>query len=101
MSDAKSLAAVIHLLAPRHFLFPFLAHAVGTLAGALAAHLVASTHRSALAYVIGALFLAGGIAAACMIPAPAWFIALDLLVACLPMAWLGTRLGRGLRPGSA
>jgi hypothetical protein len=68
--------------------------------GALATHLAASTRRSALAYVIGALFLAGGIAAAFMIPAPAWFIALDLLVAYLPMAWLGARLGRGIRAGS-
>jgi hypothetical protein len=97
MSDAKSLAAGIHLLVPKHFFFPFLAHALGTLAGALVTHLAASTRRSALAYVIGALFLAGGIAAACMIPAPAWFIALDLLVAYLPMAWLGARLGRGIR----
>ena len=100
MSDARSLAAGVHLLAPKHFLFPFLAHALGTLVGALATHLAASTRRSALAYVIGALFLAGGIAAAFMIPAPAWFIALDLLVAYLPMAWLGARLGRGIRAGS-
>jgi hypothetical protein len=101
MSDAKSLAAGVHLLAPKHFLFPFLAHAAGTLAGALATHLAASTRRSALAYVIGALFLAGGITAAFIIPAPVWFIALDLLVAYIPMAWLGTCLGRSIRSGSA
>ena len=29
-----------------------------------------------------------------MIPAPAWFIALDLIVAYIPMAWIGGRLGR-------
>jgi prolipoprotein diacylglyceryltransferase len=28
-----------------------------------------------------------------MILAPAWFIALDLLAAYLPMAWLGIRIG--------
>lgn len=100
MSDAKSLAAGVHLLAPRHFVFPFLAHAVGTLAGALAAHLAASTRRAAFAYVVGAFFLAGGITASFIIPAPAWFIALDLLVAYIPMAWLGTRLGRSLRSGN-
>lgn len=101
MSDAKSLAAGVHLLAPKHFLFPFLAHAAGTLVGALATHLAASTRRHALAHVIGALFLAGGITAAFIIPAPAWFIALDLLVAYIPMAWLGICLGRRLRPESA
>ena len=72
---------------------PFLAHAFGTLAGALAAYLIAATHRTQIAYVIGAVFLCGGIAASFMIPAPAWFIALDLLVAYLPMAWLAIRSG--------
>ena len=38
--------------------------------------------------------LIGGIAACFMIPAPAWFMALDLLVAYLPMAWLAIRLGK-------
>ena len=96
-NDAKSLAAGAHLLTPKHFVFPFLAHALGTLAGALAAHLLAAPRSPALAYVVGAFFLAGGIAAACMIPAPAWFIALDLLLAYLPMAWLGARFGQRLR----
>ena len=34
---------------------------------------------------------------AAVVPAPAWFIALDLLLAYLPMAWLATRLGGWLR----
>jgi hypothetical protein len=38
-------------------------------------------------------FFCGGVAASFMIPARAWFIVLDLLAACLPMAWLGTQLG--------
>lgn len=97
MGDAASLKASSHLLEPRHFLFPFLAHAVGTLAGAVVAHMIAASRRSAFAYVIGVCFLAGGIAASRMIPAPAWFITLDLVVAYLPMAWLGSRIARGLR----
>jgi hydrogenase-4 membrane subunit HyfE len=82
---------------PKHFVFPFLAHALGTLVGALTAHLIAASRRSVFAYVIGGLNLAGGIAASFMIPAPTWFIALDLLVAYLPMAWLASKLGRTLR----
>ena len=31
--------------------------------------------------------------APCRIPAPAWFVALDLCAAYLPMAWVGTRIG--------
>lgn len=97
-SDAASLAASIHLFEPRHFLMPFLAHALGTFAGALSAYLIAASARAALAWVIGAVFLCGGIAASLMIPAPGWFIALDLLLAYLPMAGLAIRLGAQLSP---
>ena len=93
VTSAESLAAAMHLFEPRHFVMPFLAHAVGTFAGALAAYLIAATYKARIAYVVGALFLCGGVAASLLIPAPAWFIALDLLVAYLPMAWLGIRTG--------
>lgn len=96
VTSAESLAASMHLFEPRHFLAPFLAHALGTFAGALVAYLLAATRKAAMAYVIGVLFLAGGIAACFMIPAPAWFMALDLVVAYLPMAWLATLMGRRL-----
>jgi hypothetical protein len=98
--DAESLKASIHLFGPQHFVFPFLAHALGTLAGALVAFLIAGRHRPAFAYAIGAVFLLGGIAAASMIPAPAWFIVLDLVAAYLPMAWLGTQIGRRIQGGA-
>jgi hypothetical protein len=94
VTDPQSLSASMHLFEPKHFVFPFLAHALGTLAGALLAFLIAASYRSVFAYTIGAVFLAGGIAAAFMIPAPVWFIILDLAGAYIPMAWLGTQLGR-------
>lgn len=97
VTNAESLAGAMHLFEPRHFAMPFLAHALGTLAGALAAWLIAAGHKARFAYAIGAIFLCGGIAACFMIPAPAWFMALDLIVAYLPMAWLATRLGAWLR----
>jgi hypothetical protein len=99
VSDPESMKASIHLFQPRHFVMPFLAHALGTLAGAVAAYLIAATHRVRMAYAIGVLFLLGGIAASFMIPAPRWFIALDLLLAYLPMAWLGARIGERLTSG--
>lgn len=97
--DAESLRAGIHLFGPQHFLMPFLAHALGTFVGALVAWLIASRDKARMAYVVGFLFLCGGIAAALMVPAPAWFIALDLLVAYLPMAWLAVRVGAGMQAG--
>ena len=100
VNNAESLSKAMHLFEPRHFVMPFLAHAVGTLAGALAAYLIAATYRAQMAYVIGAVFLCGGVAASFMIPAPTWFIALDLLAAYLPMAWLGIRMGTRMKQGS-
>ena len=100
VTTAEGLAAGIHLFEPKHFLAPFLAHALGTLAGAFVAFVVAGRRKAALAWVIGAVFLAGGIAAAFMIPAPAWFIAADVLFAYLPMAWLAILVGRRVTGGA-
>ncbi|MGQ0801891.1 MAG: hypothetical protein ACT4NL_17475 [Pseudomarimonas sp.] len=93
VSNAESLIQGIHLFEPRHFVTPFLAHAVGTFVGALIAYLIAASRKTVFAFVIGAFFLCGGVAASFMIPAPVWFIALDLLLAYLPMAWLGRWMG--------
>ena len=59
--------------------------------------LLFSAFRILREYERGVVFLLGGIAASFMIPAPAWFIVLDLVVAYLPMAWLAGRLGARLR----
>jgi hypothetical protein len=97
MTTAEGLAKAMPLLESKHFVFPFLAHALGTLAGALVAFLVADSRGTVFAFAVGGFFLAGGIAAAFMIPAPAWFIGLDLVAAYIPMAWLGTVIGRRLK----
>lgn len=99
MTTAEGLSKGMHLLEARHFIMPFLAHALGTLAGTCAAYLLAASYKPQFAYAIGALFLCGGVAASFMIPAPTWFIALDLLLAYLPMAWLGTWIGTRLLRG--
>jgi hypothetical protein len=101
VNSTESLRASMHLFEPRHFVMPFLAHAIGTFAGALAAHLIAATYRVPIAYAIGAIFLCGGVAASFMIPAPGWFIAVDLLAAYLPMSWVGIQLGTRMRQGDA
>ena len=101
MTTAEGLRAAMRVLEPKHFLTPFLAHAVGTFVGALAGSVLAVSHRSLIAYAIGAAFLCGGIAASFMIPAPTWFIVLDLTAAYLPMAWLGLSVANRLKPGVA
>jgi hypothetical protein len=98
MTTAEGIAAAMPMLEAKHFVSPFLAHALGTIVGACVAALIATTRRTAVAYAVGALFLAGGMAASRMIPAPTWFIALDLLVAYIPMAWLGLTVANRLKP---
>ncbi len=81
------------LLQARHYLSPFVAHALPSLIGGLIAALITANRKMTFALVVGGLHLLGGIMAAFIIPAPAWFIVLDLGVAYLPMAWVGGRLG--------
>jgi len=93
-SDMEALAEIMPSLEPKYFLFPFLAHAVGTFIGAFIAAKLGVSNKLTLAMIVGAIFLAGGIAMAMMIPAPTWFVVADLLLAYIPMAWLGGRLGK-------
>ena len=92
MTTPEGLKAAMPLLEARHFIFPFLAHALGTLVGAWLAAKLGGSHQMRLALGIGVLFMLGGIAAARMVPAPGWFISVDLIAAYLPMAVLGGRL---------
>lgn len=100
MTTVEGLRTAMHLLEPRHFLMPFLAHALGTLVGALVGSVIAASHRAIVANAVGALFLCGGIAASVMIPAPAWFKVLDLAVAYLPMAWFGLSIADHVKPAA-
>jgi len=92
VATIEGLKASLHLFEPKHFVFPFLAHAAGTMVGAFVATLVMLRRSYIPAYVVGGLFLLGGIANVFMLPGPAWFNAVDLLLAYLPAAWLGHKL---------
>ncbi len=95
--DATSMdgvASTIHLLRPIDFTVPFLAHAIGPLVGVLSAMFIAASSRKTIAIILGVLFLAGGIAANIMIPAPMWYRAVDVVFAYVPMAFLGWKLSR-------
>lgn len=92
VTTMEGLKASLHLFEPRHFVFPFLAHALGTLVGAAVATLLTPTRKFGPALAVGVLFLCGGIANVFMLPGPTWFNTVDLLLAYLPCAWLGHRL---------
>ncbi|PIF30602.1 hypothetical protein CLU81_1040 [Flavobacterium sp. 9] len=92
VTTVAGLKATIHLFEPKHFIFPFLAHALGTFAGAIATVLIASTHKAKLALIIGCFFLLGGIVNTFTLPSPLWFTIVDLVFAYLPMAYLAIKL---------
>ena len=100
VNNVESMKASMHLFEPRHFITPFLAHALGTLVGAVAAFVIARSYKTRFAYVIGIIFLLAGVAASVMIPAPTWFKVLDLVVAYIPMAWLGAQIGGRVNQGA-
>ncbi len=76
----------------KYFLFPFLAHSVGTFVGAFIVARYTVSYHMALSILVGVFFLLGGISMVLMMPAPLWFILVDLFVAYLPMGWFGWRL---------
>ena len=100
VSSMESLRESIGLFEPANFLFPFLGHAFGTLAGAFIAARFAASHSMALALLMGVFFLLGGIAAVNMLGGPTWFNVTDLALAYLPMAFVGAVLARRTRPST-
>ena len=76
----------------KYFLFPFLAHSVGTFVGAFIVSRYAAIYHMVLSLSLGVLFLIGGISMVFILPAPLWFIIADLLLAYIPMGWLGWKI---------
>lgn len=92
VTTAEGLRNSMALFTPVNFVVPFLAHALGTLAGAIVVARFAASHHLKFALGIGVFFLAGGITAVFMFGGPLWFKMTDLLLAYIPMAYLGAVL---------
>lgn len=95
MTSMEGLQAAMELFQPKHFVVPFLAHALGTLVGALTACWLAPVPRTRADWptiAVGVVFSLGGLTNALMLPGPMWFEALDLIAAYFPMVWLALAL---------
>jgi hypothetical protein len=92
LTTEEGLKAAMSLMEPKHFLMPWLAHALGTLVGAFLTAKLAASYQLRLALLIGVFFLVGGIMMVMMLPSPMWFTMVDLLGAYLPMAYLGAMI---------
>lgn len=89
VTTMEGLKASLHLFEPKHFVFPFLAHALGTLVGAFVTAMIAANNKMKFAIAIGVLFFIAGLINVVMLPAPMWFNVVDLVLAYLPMAYFG------------
>ncbi|PJZ51971.1 hypothetical protein [Leptospira adleri] len=92
VTTMEGLKASMHLFQPKHFLFPFLAHALGTLSGSAITAYVCTDRKTAFSFLIGIIFLAGGIANVFMLPSPIWFAVLDLTGAYIPMSFIAGKI---------
>lgn len=99
LNNMEELAAIMPNLGPEHFLFPFLAHALGTLLGSIVASAIAGSKHLLFALIVGGIFFLGGIAVNVMLTGPLWFTIADLLFAYFPMAFLGAKLAKRMRKG--
>ena len=95
LSTMEKLRDSMKLFSPVNFLFPFLAHALGTLSGAFIAAKIAGSRPMTIAICIGVFFLIGGSMMVSVLGGPMWFNITDLLLAYIPMAYLGGILARG------
>ena len=92
LTTMEGLQAAMPLMEPKHFLMPFLAHAFGTLVGAILAASMAVNYKMRFAMIIGICFLVAGIMNIFMLPSPVWFTIVDLGFAYIPMACLGGKI---------
>jgi hypothetical protein len=93
ITTTEGLKAAMQLMEPKHFLMPFLAHALGTLVGAILVVRLVVNHQMKFAIGMGCYFLIGGITAVIMFASPLWYSATDLILAYLPMGYLGGKIG--------
>jgi hypothetical protein len=92
VTTMEGLKASMHLFEPKHFLFPFLAHAIWTFIGALVAVFIAATHKKRFALIIAGIFFIGGVINVAMLPSPLWYNILDLAGAYFPVGYLAWKL---------
>ena len=93
LKTMEGLQAAMPQMGPEHFLFPFLAHAMGTLISAILISRFLKSQELIFSMMAGILFLLGGVSMVIMLPStPIWFVLVDLIGAYIPIAYLGYKL---------
>ena len=78
----------------KYFIFPFLAHSIGTLSGAFIVSKISRNTHIIMPLIVGFYFLLGGIYMVTILPAPTWFISLDIILCYIPMALFGWKISK-------
>ncbi|HKL03558.1 MAG TPA: hypothetical protein VJ911_07775 [Cryomorphaceae bacterium] len=94
-SNMEALKEAIPSFGPKHYIFPFLAHALGTLVGAFIAARLGVGRKMLLAIIVGGWFFLGGVMNASMLGTPILWTALDLIICYFPFAFIGGTLAGG------
>jgi hypothetical protein len=92
LSNMEGLKKAMVFFEPKHFLMPFLAHALGTFSGALICSLIVKEYKFICSLIVGLFFFIGGLTMVLQLPSPIWFNIVDLAFAYFPMAWVGSLL---------
>ena len=92
VTTMEGLKASMHLFEPKHFLMPFLAHALGTFVGAAITAKMAANHKMRYAIGVGCWYFIGGVINIFMLPSPIWFTLVDLGLAYFPMAYIAGKI---------
>ena len=78
----------------KYFIFPFLAHSIGTLSGAFIVSKLSKKTHIIMPLIVGLYFLFGGLYMVTILPAPTWFVLLDIILCYIPMALLGWKVSK-------
>ena len=78
----------------KYFIFPFLAHSIGTLSGAFIVSKISRNSHIIMPLIVGLYFLLGGLYMVTILPAPTWFISLDIILCYIPMALFGWKISK-------
>ncbi len=94
MNNPLELAKAMKVMEVRHFVFPFLAHALGTLLGVVFFTYFSKSNKLFFPMLIAGMFFAGGLYMVLILPSPIWFNVLDLVLAYFPMSVFGFKLAK-------
>lgn len=97
MSDPEAMKTYIQSLPAAAFLIILVAHAGGALVGGFVAALIARRSALVVGAIVGGVFLLGGVMNAMSIPAPVWFVIVDL-ISYVPSGVIGAKMAP--RPAS-